>query len=178
MLLRLKVRSDTAEDFILLIDADATNTFSQLHELLQKECNLNPSQAVAFFTADEEWDKGIEIIMSPDDPLHPFSSNEMTMSNTRLVEFLKNKEDKLLYTFDVLNDKSLYIELFEIVMEKTINTPAVKLHKGKTPVQSSMNKTGKQSRVKNARDSQDPLDDSGLLEDLYEIYGEMSSNVF
>ncbi|MDP4272384.1 MAG: hypothetical protein Q8909_20015 [Bacteroidota bacterium] len=178
MLLQLRVRSDTAEDFVLHIDADASNTFYQLHELLQEECNFDPSHSVAFFSADEEWDKEIEIRIFSDNPHHPFPSDGMIKGNARLGEFLKNKEDKLLYTFDVLNDKSLYIELFEKVMGKTINTPAVKLRKGKSLVSSSMNNSGKQPGAKKTKGLQESSDDSGLLEDLYEIYGDMSSNVF
>jgi hypothetical protein len=48
MLFKFWVRSDMTEDFVLNIDADATHTFYQLHELLQEECKFDPSQLVRF----------------------------------------------------------------------------------------------------------------------------------
>lgn len=177
MLLRLKVRSDTAEDFILHIDADAENTFYQLHEVLQETCRFDPSRLSTFFSADEEWDKEKEIKMFPGSsaPVNPF--NGMIMRNTKLGRFLVDIEDKLLYTFDIKDDKSLYIELFEKAEQEMLKAPVVRLHKGEAPEQSPETGSSKVQADGIERDSQNSYDDLGELEDLYGIYGEMSSNV-
>jgi hypothetical protein len=49
MLFKFWVRSDMTEDFVLHIDADAIHTLYQLHELLQEECNFDPSHRLSFF---------------------------------------------------------------------------------------------------------------------------------
>lgn len=177
MLLRLKVRSDTAEDFILHIEADAENTFYQLHEVLQETCRFDPSRLATFFSADEEWDKEKEIKMFSGSSVPANSNNGMVMSNTKLGRFLVNIEDKLLYTFDIKDDKSLYVELFEKAEEETLKAPVVRLHKGEAPEQSPETGSSKVTAGELERDSQNSYDDLGELEDLYGIYGEMSSNV-
>lgn len=172
MLFKLRIKSDIAEKFALHIDADANNTFFQLHEAIQEECKYDPSQLATFFLADEEWDKGIEIKMfgtnsSPQDGL--------LMKNTRLGEIIREVEDKLIYVFDVFNQKSLYIELNEILMEKTINAPVIALSKGIAPAQIPDISLDDHLIIKDDLDFQNVFDDLGELDDLNEIYGEMSN---
>jgi len=175
MLFKLRIISDIMEKFVLHIDADANNTFYQLHESIQEECNYDPSQLATFFIADEEWDKGLEIKMFGAKPNIRVSPVELLMKNTRLGEFLKQEEDKLIYVFDIYNQKSLYIELNEIEMEKTINMPVITLSKGIAPVQLLNKSNGNNLIVKDDQDSQSVFSDLGELEDLNEIYGEMSN---
>jgi hypothetical protein len=175
MLFKLDIKSDQAEKFVLHIDADASNTFYQLHEAIQEACDYDPSQLATFFLADEEWDKGIEIKMFGTKTVHSGSSEELLMKNARLGDVLKEVEDKLIYVFDIYNLKSLYIELNEIGMEKTINAPVIILKKGIAPAQILDKSTEGHLIEKNDTDSQSVFEDLGELEDLNEIYGEMSN---
>ena len=177
MVFKLKIRSDTAEDFVLIIDADAENTFYQLHEVLQEACRFDPSRLVTFSSADEEWDSEVEIEMFPGSSVPANSINGMATGNTKLGRFLVNIEDKLLYTFDTKDDKSLYIELFEKAVEDKLESPVVELLKGKAPEQSPATSYRKVHVAGMERDSQNSYDDLGELEDLYGIYGEMTDNV-
>lgn len=177
MLFKFWIRSDTVEDFILHIDADATHTFFQLHEAIQEECKLDPSLSATFFIVDEDWDKVNEIKMFRNPPSYKSNSQKWLMKNTRLNEFIKNVEDKLLYTYDIVNNKTLYLELYEMKMEQSINAPIVKLRRGNAPIQESLIFTERHSASENDSDSQHIFDDLGELEDLYQIYGEMSSTI-
>ena len=175
MLFKLSIRSDIAENFVLYLEADANNTFYQLHEAIGEECNYDTSQLAAFFLADEEWDKSIEIKMFAAKSLQKASSEEFLMKDTRLGQIIKEVEDKLIYVFDINNQKSLYIELNEIEMEKTINAPVITLSKGIAPVQ-ILNKSNDVDFIEtDDLDSQNVFEDLGELEDLNEIYGEMSN---
>jgi hypothetical protein len=175
MLFKLRIKSDVVEKFVLHIDADANNTFYQLHESIQEECKYDPSQLATFFVADEEWDRGLEIKMFDTDSIQRLSTDGLLMKKTRLGEILKDVEDKLIYVFDIYNQKSFYIELNEIEMEKTINAPVITLSKGIAPVQILDKNNGNNYFVKDDTDSQNVFDDLGELEDLNEIYGEMSN---
>jgi len=170
MLFRFRVISDKIEKFVMHIDADADNTFYQLHEAIQEECNHDPSQPSVFFRADEEWDKNVEVKMLGDN-----SSSGLLMKKTRLGQIVKEVGDKLIYEYDIYNPKSLYIELNEIEMEKTVNVPEIKLHRGIAPVQISDNSNDNNLIVKDDPDLQNVFEDLGELEDLNEIYGEMSN---
>jgi hypothetical protein len=83
----------------------------------------------------------------------------------------------LLYVFDLNNQKSLYIELIEIEMEKTINSPVITLSKGIAPVQIPDKNNGDNLIVNVDPELQNVFEDLGELDDLNEIYGEMS-NIF
>jgi hypothetical protein len=171
MLFKFKIISDKVEDFALYIDADANNTFFELHEAIQDECKYDPSEIATFFLVDEEWDKEMEIPMFKNKSAKLATSR--TMKNTTLGDCLKKKEDKLIYVFDITNQKSLYIELNEIVMEKKLNTPIVTFNRGLAPVQSSSNRYDTDLLASEDGELQNVFTDFGELEDLNMIYGEM-----
>ena len=171
MVFKFKILSDKVENFALHIDADAKNTFFQLHEAIQDECKYDPSEIVTFFLADEEWDKGQEIPMFPNKS--PKQNAEITMKTAMIGDYLKEKEDKLIYVFDVINQKSLYIELNEIVMENKLNSPVVTYNKGLAPLQSSSNRYDTDLLANEDAELQNVFTDFGELEDLNMIYGEI-----
>ena len=171
MVFKFKILSDKVEDFALHIDVDARNTFFELHEAIQDECNYDPSEISTFFLADEEWDKGLEITMFANNL--PIQDTSPTMKNAVLGDYLKEKEDKLIYIFDVINQKSLYIELNEIVMDKFLNAPVVTYNRGLAPVQSISNHFDTDLLVDEDLEFQNSFTDFGELEDLNMIYGEI-----
>jgi hypothetical protein len=174
MLFKLRVRSDLSENFVMFIDADANNDFYQLHKVIQEECKNDPSQPASFFLADEEWDKGQEIRMFSTNRYQPSTSTELLMKNTKLGEIIKNVEDKLIYVFDLYNQKSFYIELNEVQMKKAMSAPVITLSKGIVPVQTTDESNDVSLIDKEDPELQNVFDDLGEIEDLNEIYGEMS----
>ena len=175
MLFKFRIKSDKTEKFVMHIDADANNTFYQLHEIIQEGCKIDPSEPASFFLADEEWDRGPEIKIFNADPFHNSTSVELFMKNTKLGEFIKGMEDKLIYVLDIYNPKTLFIELNEIMMEKTISAPVITLSRGIVPVKLIDKSSDNNLIVKDDPESQNVFDDLGELEDLNEIYGEMSN---
>lgn len=175
MIFKLRIISDKVEQFVLHIDADANNTFYQLHESIQEECNYDPSQLATFFLVDEEWDKSLEIKMFSSKSDHSLVTDRLLMKKTKLGEVLKEIEDKLLYVFDLNNQKSLFIELIEMEMEKTMNAPVITLSKGIAPVQILDKNNGDNLIVNVDPELQNVFEDLGELDDLNEIYGEMSN---
>ena len=171
MVFRFNVLSDKVENFALHIDADEKNTFFELHEVIQNECRYDASQLATFFMADEEWDKGLEITMFPNNS--PGKNTTLSMKDTILGDYLKEKEDKIIYVFDVINQKSLYIELNEIVMENKLTTPVVTYNRGIAPLQSPSNHEATDLLIDEDSELQKIFTDFGELEDLNMIYGEM-----
>ena len=171
MIFKFRIISDRVEGFALHIDADAKNTFSELHEAIQYEFKYDRSELASFFLADEEWDKGQEIMM-----FHfksPKQNHSLMMKNTALGDYLNKKEDKLIYVFDVNNQKSLYIELNEIVMEKELSAPIVTYNRGMGSVQSASNRYNADLLADQNSELQNVFTDFGELEDLNMIYGEI-----
>ena len=171
MVFKFKIISDRVEDFALHIEADAKNSFFELHEIIQDVCNYDPSELATFFLADEEWDKGIEIAMFPNSPIK--QSPTLLMKNEKLRDHLNQIEDKVIYVFDVSNQKSLYIELNEIVMANNLNTPIVSYNRGIAPAQSASNRYNADLLADQDSELQNVFTDFGELEDLNMIYGEI-----
>jgi len=171
MVFKFRIISDKVENFALHMDADAKNTFFELHEAIQDKCKYDPSELATFFLADEEWDKGMEISMFRNKSSNYDASR--TMKNATLGDYLKEKEDKLIYIFDVINQKSLYIELNDIVMENKLNAPVVTYNRGLAPLQSSSNRYDTDLLAIEDFELQNAFTDFGELEDLNMIYGEM-----
>ena len=171
MVFKFKIISDKIEDFALHINADAKHTFFELHEAIQIACRYDPSELATFFLADEEWDKGLEIAMFEKKSLKKFPSR--LMKDTLLGDLLKEQEDKLIYVFDVINQKSLYIQLNLIVMEEKLSSPIVSYNRGMAPVQSPSNRYNSDLLADQDSELQNVFTDFGELEDLNMIYGEI-----
>jgi hypothetical protein len=171
MIFKFRIISDRVEDFALHIEADAKNTFSDLHEAIQDECKYDPSELASFFLADEEWDKGQEIMMFR--LKSPKQNHSLMMKNTALGDYLKEKKDKLIYVFDANYQKSLYIELNDIVMEKELSTPIVTYNRGIASVPNTSNRYNADLLADQNSELQNVFTDFGELEDLNMIYGEI-----
>jgi len=171
MLFKFKIISDKVEDFVLHLDADAKNTFFELHEAIQMACKYDPSELATFYLADEEWDKGLEITMFENRLSKPQSIR--LMKQTALGDLLKDREDKLIYTFDMTNQKSLYIQLNEIVMEEKLSSPIISYNRGIAPAQGLSNRYNADLLADQDSDLQNVFTDFGELEDLNMIYGEI-----
>ena len=171
MIFKFRIISDRVDNFVLRIDADSNNTFFQLHEEIQEVCRYDPSELSSFYLADEEWDKGDEISMFDISTSKKWGT--ISMKHAKLGDFLKSKEDKLIYVFDMVNQKSLYIELYDIIMDKKLLSPVVTLSKGTAPGMSSKNQYDTDLLVNEDPELQNFFTDFGELEDLNLIYGEI-----
>ena len=170
MVFKFKIISDKVEDFVLHIDADANTTIFELHEAIQIACRFDPAELATFFVADEEWDKGLEIVMFEN---KQSKQPGRLMKQTILGDILKEQEDKLIYNFDAVNQKSLYIQINKIVMKEKLSSPVVSYNRGIAPVQSSSNRYSADLLADQDSDLQNVFTDFGELEDLNMIYGEI-----
>jgi hypothetical protein len=93
------------------------------------------------------------------------------MQKTKLADLLKTEGQKLIYTFDFFNDRSLFVELTGIIMEKNLKEPFVTLKQGDAPVQV----LGEEPEPKEAirLQEEEVFMDFGVVEDYDELFGEM-----
>ncbi|HBL73924.1 MAG: hypothetical protein A2W90_12010 [Bacteroidetes bacterium GWF2_42_66] len=167
MIYIFKITTNEYPGFIRLIEIDQENTFSIFHSVIQQSLDFDSDQLASFFIADESWAKRIEVT------LIDMGSNGIphyTMKKTKIKDLIKTKGQKLLYTFDFLNDRSFYIELTEISMERILNEPQVAYQLGKAPKQILTEDV----ELIDAPDRFfDSYHDYGDLDDYTEIFGEM-----
>jgi len=170
MVFKFKIISDKVEDFILHLDADARNSFFDLHEAIQVACKYDSGELATFYMADEEWDPGEEISMFENkSQKHP----ARLMKQTTLGDMLTEQEGQLIYIFDITNRKSLYIQLNKIVMDEQLNSPIVSYNRGMAPAQSPLKRSNADLLADQDLELQNVFTDFGELEDLNLIYGEI-----
>ncbi len=93
------------------------------------------------------------------------------MHKTRISDLVTPQTKHLLYTFDLFNDRSYYVELTEISMEKNLKEPVVSLEQGNAP--SQVLEEDFEAKELTIVQEDEILHDFGVLEDYTEIFGEM-----
>ena len=168
MIYHFQISSPESQNFRLEVKLNDKHTFFDFHSIIQKSLGFESHQLASFFVSDKRWMKLIEISML-DMGLN--GAAFYIMQKTKLSDLIKSKKQKLVYTFDFLNDRSFLIELTGIIMEKNLNEPLVTLKEGDAPVQVLGEEVENQEPAQNLEE--EVFMDFGELEDYTEIFGEM-----
>jgi hypothetical protein len=159
-------------DFQLDIDVDAGHTFSDLHVALQSALGFQSIHLASFLIPGFHDSRKIEISQLGTGIKN---SRLFNMHNTLIGDMMKFPIRSICYVFDFLNDRFINMQLTGTNMEKNLREPSVKLSSGEIPVQTLDEViTGELFDV-----SQTPASDPnyGILNDYYEIFGEMEEYV-
>lgn len=113
MIYKFSILSDEIDNFKRVIKIDAENTFEDLHKFITKILKYNERAFTTFYTCDDEWGKETEI--TPFDMDTSPNADSYTMDQTRLEELLDDQGQRLIYVFDMLTDRRLFLILSEIL---------------------------------------------------------------
>lgn len=137
MLLHILITSDESQDFRLELKCNSQITFFQLGDAILSALRYSKSELTSFSICNSLWVPYAEV--------HHFdsglTSDELEvylMDETSLDEFFISNGDQALFTFDMLGDRSFFLELLNIEDEddRTALTEVVQLS-GKIPSQMS-----------------------------------------
>lgn len=170
MIYHFQIISQESNNFRLEVNLAENHTFFDFHSIIQKSLGYESHQLASFFISDKRWMKLIEVSMLD---LGMNGAAYFIMQKTKLADLIHSKGQTLVYTFDFLNDRSLLIELTDIIMEKSLKEPFVTLKLGDTPVQVLGEEVIVQENVELFEEEEEVYMDFGELEDYTEIYGEM-----
>jgi hypothetical protein len=157
-------------EFQLDIGIDAGHTFWDFHQALQSTLGFQPFHLANFHISGEHLRHKIEISQL-------FASRKngrlRNMHNTLVGEIMQMPVKIICYVYDYLNDYYIKLKLTGTSMENNLREPSVTLTRGDIPVQAYDElATGELFGV---QESKDPS--FGLLNDYYEIFGEMEEYV-
>ncbi len=111
MVYKFKVLSDEDDKFYMDIEILSSQTFYDLHDLIQEELEFDRSHLASFFVASHSWQRTKEI------PLMNRKGKKATkletMDNAVLGKYVKDAHQKFIYIFDYVNDRGFFIELIE-----------------------------------------------------------------
>ncbi|HCC71012.1 MAG TPA: hypothetical protein DEQ09_07675 [Bacteroidales bacterium] len=104
MIYKFVVISSEEESFLREFELDENNTLLDFHNILQEELEFDKSQMASFFTTTKKWEKEEEFT------LFEMGANTTPMDEVIIDEIVIEDNQKLLYVFDMFNERTLFIE--------------------------------------------------------------------
>lgn len=170
MVFQFQITSPELKNFRIDAELGKQHTFFDFHSLIQKSLDFESHQLASFFIFDRRGLKENEISLLD---MGINGAAYFIMQKTPIAELVKNIGQKLIYTFDFLNDRSLLIELINLSMEKSLSEPMVTLKQGKSPVQVLGEDVDVIDQYPDTGNDEKVYSYFGDLEDYTEIFGEM-----
>ncbi len=133
MIFRFILISDEVDNFKREIKIDADNTFLDFYEAIIAATGFSKGEMASFFICDNNWNKKQEITLVEMDTYSDEDPN--TMEESVLSDFLEDEKQKLMFVFDYLTERALFIELSEIITGKNLKAPVCSVSVGEAPKQ-------------------------------------------
>lgn len=133
MIFQFLLLSDEVDDFQREIQIASDNSFLELHSAILKATGFGNDEMASFFVCEDDWSKKTEVTLV--DMGAPPDADTYLMEDTRLEDLLEDEHQKLLFVFDYLAERALFIELNKIVPNKFIDQPVCTLSTGNPPPQ-------------------------------------------
>ena len=113
MVYRFTVISNEVEDFVREIKIDAEATFYDLHKMILSSCHYADDQLTSFFICNENWEQKQEVLLE-DMGTSRADEDIYLMKKTKLDELLEEEKQHLVYVFDPVGNRMLFIELMAL----------------------------------------------------------------
>lgn len=136
MIYNFRVVSDEVDNFRRDIQIDADVTFLDLRNAIYDSVGYDKNQMCSFFICDDEWEKEREITL--EDMGLDASEDAYLMEDTILSDEIEDEGQRLMLTYDYLNDRSFYIEMKKSEPGKNLLEPLVSGAMGNAPEQESV----------------------------------------
>jgi hypothetical protein len=133
MIYRFTMVSDEIDDFVREIQINPEATFYDLHSAILESVNFADDELTSFFICDEDWEREKEITLEPMDDIS--EEDSWTMKETKLNELIEDEKQKLTFVFDIMTERSFFIELSEIITRKDIKEAVCTRSEGNPPAQ-------------------------------------------
>ena len=168
MVLKFRLISNEQDDFIRDFEILADQSFFHLHMGIQENLHFDKSQIASFFICTQDWEKEQEISLF--ELSEEESAKVITMENALIKDYMRDIHDKMIYVFDIFNDRMLFIELVEKKKKDSDQKyPFCSHEDGSAPQQILMDQLfNSQSLASSAMmdDSADEIFDPGELDEL------------
>lgn len=133
MIFKFRIVSDEVANFKREIDIDATSTFLDLKNAICDCVGYDKNQMSSFFICNDDWEKTREITLEDMDV--DSEQDVWLMDECVLSDNLDDEGQRLLFDFDYMTDRNLYMELREIVTGRVLKDPVCTLSLGQAPPQ-------------------------------------------
>ncbi len=115
----LKLLSDQDEDFYRDIEIKSSNSFLDLHRIIQKSLGIEGNELASIFMTNTEWEKQKEFTLM--DMMQDMPGAEelgqlpvFVMEKETLKDHIEDPHQRLLYEYDFLNPQTYFLELTNV----------------------------------------------------------------
>lgn len=111
IIFKYRMLSDESDNFVRDFEVYPDMTLTEFHHFILRALRYDECM-VSIFKSDADWqlvEEFSEIDMGEDIPDAP-----RCMDKVRLMEVTNDFHDRLIYTFDMINDRSFYLELVDM----------------------------------------------------------------
>lgn len=133
MVFNFRLVSDEVEHFKREIKIDGHATFLDLRNAICDAVGFRKDELSSFFLCEKGWEKDKEITLI--DMGDDMSEDAYIMEECVLSDYIEDEGQRLIYTFDFMNDRSFFLELKEIIMGSSLQEPLCTLSLGQAPAQ-------------------------------------------
>lgn len=133
MVYKFILLSDEVDNFLREIEIDSSASFLDFHNIISESLGYDNKQLASFFLCNDDWEKEQEITLMEMDSSSDVDS--YIMEETSLESMVEDEGQRLVYVFDYLTERMLFIELREIFPSKSLDKPVCTKSKGKAPAQ-------------------------------------------
>lgn len=140
MIFRFRMLSDEDDNFLRDYEISFDSTLKDFHNFICNDLDYDEYEMASFFVSDSDWQKLNEYTLvdmgvepNPDDKFTP-----QLMESARIDEVAYSESDRLLYVFDIFEDRAYFVELKEVKFEdeeQEREYPRVVLSHGDAPDQ-------------------------------------------
>ena len=135
MLLHFTMLSDESDGFLREYEVPYDFSMFDLHCFICSDLKHDPNNMCSFFTADGHWEKGQEFTaFDVGNDYSDFGAEApLPMEKVLLGKVARQKRDRLIYVFDPLNDRALFLEVMGARKCNDECRPRVVSAKGEAP---------------------------------------------
>ena len=133
MIYKFYIVSDEVDNFKRVISIDSDDTFIHLRNAILDSIGYSKDQMDSFFICDDDWSKEKEITLT--DMGSDSDEDIWLMDDTHISDLVEDEGQKLLYVFDYLTDRSLFMEMKKTILGKNLKEPICDLSIGEAAPQ-------------------------------------------
>ncbi len=134
MIFKFKALSAEDDNFIRDYELRYDASLLDFHKFICEDLGFDEEEMASFFLSDEAWVKQREFTLV--DMEEESEDGPVSMDTVLLANIVRQKCERLIYTYDLLNDRSLFIQLIEAHKgNKNIDYPCVSFSEGEAPPQ-------------------------------------------
>lgn len=142
MIYQFRALSDENDHFVRDYQLMYDDTLRDFHNFICADLNFDPGSMASFFLSDRNWDKLREFTLYDMGDGPDGQQATMTMEGATLHEVIEDNGDRLIYTFDIFGDRSLYMEMTGVYKSTSGEEyPRTLLSEGKAPGQFNAGET-------------------------------------